>query len=95
MSHANARFTPAGRLLIVQRVEGGMPQDHVAGQMGLSLATVAKWWHRWVEHGEAGLVDRSSRPHRSPRRRRSVPPRCSGWPSRWARWSRLSSSPPP
>ena len=68
MSHANARFTPAGRLLIVQRIEGGMPQAHVAAQMGLSRSTVAKWWNRWVEHGEAGLQDRSSRPHRSPRR---------------------------
>lgn len=43
MSHANARFTPTGRLLIVQRVEAGMPQAHVAAQMGLSRATVAKW----------------------------------------------------
>ena len=68
MSHANARFTPMGRLLIVQRIEGGMAQAHVAAQMGLSRATVAKWWKRWVEEGEAGLVDRSSRPHRSPRR---------------------------
>ena len=33
MSHANARFTPAGRLLIVQRIEAGMPQAHVARQM--------------------------------------------------------------
>ena len=29
---------------------------------------VAKWWHRYVAEGEAGLVDRSSRPHSSPRR---------------------------
>ena len=35
MSHANARFTPAGRLLIVQRIEAGMPQAHVARQMGV------------------------------------------------------------
>ena len=68
MSHANAPFTPAGRLLMVQRIEAGMPQAHVARQMGVSRATVAKWWRRWCEHGEAGLVDRSSRPHRSPRR---------------------------
>ena len=68
MSHANARFTPAGRLLIVQRIEAGMPQAHVAKQMGLSRGTVAKWWHRWLEEGEAGLVDRSSRPRRCPRR---------------------------
>ena len=68
MSHANARFTPAGRLLMIQRIEAGMPQAHVARQMGVSRGTVAKWWHRWCEHGGAGLVDRSSRPHRSPRR---------------------------
>ncbi|WP_419846908.1 IS481 family transposase [Candidatus Poriferisocius sp.] len=68
MSHANAPFTPAGRLLMVQRIEGGMPQAHVVAQMGLSRSTVAKWWSRWVAHGEAGLKDRSSRPRRSPRR---------------------------
>ena len=68
MSHANARFTPAGRLLIIRRIESGMPQAHVARQIGLSRATVAKWWNRYVAEGEAGLLDRSSRPHRSPRR---------------------------
>ena len=51
MSHANARFTPAGRLLIVERIEAGMPQAHVARQMGLSRGTVAKWWHRWLAEG--------------------------------------------
>ena len=58
MSHANARLTPAGRLLMVRRVEAGMPQAHVARQMGLSPGTVAKWWRRWCELGEAGLADR-------------------------------------
>ena len=66
MSHANARLTPAGRLLMVQRIEAGMPQAHVAAQMMLSRATVAKWWRRWKAEGPAGLLDRSSRPHRSP-----------------------------
>ena len=68
MSHANARFTPAGRLLMIRRIEAGMPQAHVARQMGLSRGTVAKWWNRYLAEGEAGLVDRSSRPHSSPRR---------------------------
>ncbi len=68
MSHANARLTPAGRLLMVCRVEAGMPQVHVAAQMGLCWGTVAKWWHRYVVEGEAGLMDRSSKPNRSPRR---------------------------
>ncbi len=33
-----------------------MPQVYVAAQMGVSRATVGKWWHRFCEHGEAGLV---------------------------------------
>jgi transposase InsO family protein len=36
--------------------------------MGVSRATAYKWWHRYVQEGEAGLHDRSSRPLRSPRR---------------------------
>ncbi len=68
MSHSNAPLTPVGRLLVVQRIQAGMPQAYVAKQMGVSRVTVAKWWHRFCEHGEAGLVDRLSKPHRSPRR---------------------------
>ena len=68
MPHANARLTPAGRLLLVERIEAGTTQAEVARQMGLSRGTVANWWHRWCSEGEAGLVDRSSRPHRSPTR---------------------------
>ena len=37
MSHANAPLTPVGRLLMVRRVEAGVPQAHVARQMRLSL----------------------------------------------------------
>ena len=36
--------------------------------MGLSRDTLVKWWHRYRAEGEAGLADRSSRPHRFPRR---------------------------
>ena len=68
MSHANARLTPAGRLILVERIEAGTTQAEVARQMHLSRGTVAKWWRRWCAEGEAGLRDRSSRPHRSPRR---------------------------
>ncbi len=67
MSHPSARLTPAARLL-VERIEAGTTQSEVARQMGLSRGTVAKWWHRYQAEGEAGLVDRSSRPQRSPRR---------------------------
>jgi transposase InsO family protein len=32
--------------------------------MGVARATAYKWWHRFRQEGVAGLVDRSSRPHR-------------------------------
>lgn len=54
--------------MLVSRIEAGTTQSEVARQMGLSRGTVAKWWHRYQAEGAAGLVDRSSRPHRCPRR---------------------------
>jgi transposase InsO family protein len=69
MSHANARLTFHGRLTIVRRVRAqGRPQAHVAKEMGVSRKTVAHWVARHDAEGEAGLHDRSSRPHTSPRR---------------------------
>ena len=62
MSRTDARLTPVGRLLMVRRVEAGMPQACAAAQMGVSRGAVAKWCRRWRSEGEAGLVDRSSRP---------------------------------
>jgi transposase InsO family protein len=52
----------------VRRVAAGWPAAHVAEQLGISRATAYKWVRRYRAEGEAGLVDRSSRPHRSPRR---------------------------
>lgn len=66
--HANAKLTPAGRLILVQRIAGGRPVAHVAAEMGVSRTTASRWWRRWLADGEAGLHDRSSRPQRSPRR---------------------------
>jgi transposase InsO family protein len=58
-----------GRLLIVERVRGqGRPQAHVARELGVSRKTVGYWLARHDAEGEAGLRDRSSRPHHSPRR---------------------------
>jgi hypothetical protein len=34
--------------------------------MNISRQCAHKWWRRYCDEGEAGLVDRSSRPHRSP-----------------------------
>ena len=69
MSHRNARLTPTGRLLLVERVRvQGMPVAHVAKAMGVSRQCAHRWVGRFDEEGLAGLEDRSSRPHRSPRR---------------------------
>lgn len=67
-SHQNARLTPAGRLLMVQRLEQGERVASVAAALTLSTTTIRRWWRRYQAEGESGLVDRSSRPHRSPRR---------------------------
>ncbi|WP_299040377.1 IS481 family transposase [uncultured Pseudokineococcus sp.] len=68
MSHANARTTVQGRLLIVQRHRAGWAQAHIAAAMGVSRKCVKTWVDRYAAEGEAGLVDRSSRPRTSPRR---------------------------
>ena len=66
MSHANARLTVHGRLLIVQRRQAGMPKSHIAAAMGVSRGCVKKWVDRFDQEGLAGLHDRSSRPHCTP-----------------------------
>lgn len=69
MAHANARLTVHGRRLLVQRVrEEGLPVAHVAAAMGISRQCAHRWVRRWDAEGDAGLWDRSSRPHRSTNR---------------------------
>lgn len=69
MSHRNARLTVFGRRLLVDRVRGlGMPVAHVAKAMGISRQAAHRWVRRWDADGEAGLADRSSRPHEMPTR---------------------------
>jgi len=52
----------------VRRVEVlGKPVAMVAIELGISRATAYKWLRRYRAEGEDGLLDRSSRPHRSPR----------------------------
>lgn len=60
MSHANARLTPAGRLIMIRRIQSGRAVAHVAAEMGISRTTAWRWWRRFRESGPAGLVDRSS-----------------------------------
>lgn len=67
-SHKHARLTRAGRALLVQRVlHEGWRVTAAAQAMGVSCRTAHKWLARFKAEGPAGLVDRSSRPHRSPR----------------------------
>jgi transposase InsO family protein len=67
--HRNARLTPVLRRLLVDRVrEGGWRVKAAAEAAGVSRRTAHKWLKRFEEAGAAGLEDRSSRPHRSPRR---------------------------
>ena len=65
MSHRNAPLTPAGRLRLVRRCQR-RPIAHVAAEAGVSRQCLSKWVARYGRHGEDGLVDRSSAPHRHP-----------------------------
>ena len=68
MAHANARLTVHGRRLIIERARAGWKQAHIAAAMGVSRRCVKRWIERYRAEGEAGLVDRSSRPYTSPTR---------------------------
>ena len=67
--HKNARLTLFRREQLVQQV-----LMHKASLTAAAMAfrvcprTAAKWTRRYQQEGSAGLQDRSSRPHRSPRR---------------------------
>jgi transposase InsO family protein len=67
--HANAKLGLAGRLAMVRAVEDGLSLKAAAAAFSVSPATVHRWWHRWLAGGRqaSALLDRSSRPHRSPR----------------------------
>lgn len=65
MTHANAPLSFEGRRRLVERCKT-RPIAHVAAEMGISRACASKWVNRWRRHGVAGLLDRSSTPHRSP-----------------------------
>ena len=67
--HSNARLTLQGRERLVRAViEEGWTLKKAAAFFSVSEPTVAKWSSRYRQKGVEGLRDRSSRPHRSPRR---------------------------
>jgi hypothetical protein len=69
--HANATLTERGRLKLAQCVvDDGWPLRRAAERYQVSVPTAKRWADRYRQLGAAGMVDRSSRPHRSPNRTR-------------------------
>jgi transposase-like protein len=67
--HPNAVLTPKHRRRMVDCVlERGWTIEATAERFQVDAKTVRKWRARFLAEGEAGLGDRSSRPHRSPGR---------------------------
>lgn len=68
-THKNARLTYLRRGELARRAsQPGANHSALAREFGVSRQTVRKWCTRYAQEGEAGLRDRSSRPHRCPRR---------------------------
>lgn len=68
-SHKNARLGFAGRVCLVERVlRNRWRVSTAAAAFGISPQSARKWLRRYRAEGRAGLADRSSRPHQSPRR---------------------------
>lgn len=64
-SHGSAKTNVYQRRLLIRRVrQQGWTQRRAAEALGVSVRTVAKWLAR----DRTALADRSSRPHRQPRR---------------------------
>jgi transposase InsO family protein len=67
--HKNARLTPAGRAVMIDRIEArGWPVARAAEASGVSKRTAYRWLARHRLGGERRLCDRSSAPRRCPRR---------------------------
>jgi transposase InsO family protein len=69
MLHGNAPLSPNGRLrLALCVVVDGWPLRRAAERFQVAPTTAKRWADRYREQGAAGMIDRSSRPHSSPRR---------------------------
>ncbi|WP_371515866.1 IS481 family transposase [Kitasatospora sp. NBC_01300] len=69
MPHRNAPLTETGRLRLARCVvEDRWPLRRAAERFQVSPTTAKRWADRYRTLGEAGMSDRSSRPHHSPRR---------------------------
>ncbi|AQT81145.1 IS481 family transposase [Mycolicibacterium litorale] len=69
MVHRNAPLSETGRLRLARCVvDEGWPLRRAAERFQVSATTARRWAGRYREEGHVGMVDRSSRPHRSPNR---------------------------
>jgi transposase InsO family protein len=67
--HKNARLTPRGRAVLVDRIENeGWRVRRAAEAAGVSVRTAYRWLGRHRLGGERRLHDRSSAPRRCPRK---------------------------
>ena len=67
--HTNARLTLRSRAALVSMIQDrGLTWKAAAAAFQVSEPTVRKWVKRFAAEGSGGLLDRSSRPRRSPRR---------------------------
>jgi len=65
VSHANAALTPRARSRLARLViEEGWPIALAARRYDVSWPTAKRWVQRYLEMGEVGMGDRSSRAHR-------------------------------
>lgn len=65
ITHRNAALSFEARRRLVARCQT-RPIAHVAAEAGVSRACLSKWVNRHRQLGDDGLLDRTSRPHRSP-----------------------------
>ena len=67
-THKNARLTYLRRLEMVQDMtERGLSASEAGINHGVSAVTARKWLARYLANGADGLLDKSSRPEKSPR----------------------------
>jgi hypothetical protein len=70
--HRNAPLSELGRLRLARAiVDQGWSEARAAERFQVSRPTAHRWAQRYRDQGAAGMVDRSSRPHHSPRRTRA------------------------
>ena len=69
VSHRNAPLSETGRLRLARCVvEDRWPLRRAAERFQVAVTTAKRWADRYRQDGAAGMADRSSRPHTSPRR---------------------------